>query len=150
MEKIYIEVIQMMRKVSAILILIIIFLISAPTYAAGSPFAEIYDPAQKKVVKTVQVNSELYTLTNSILKSIDNYYGRITPSKVEGYKVRIPLDPPIKVSKNSLNSKVSEVYIIIPQNKSPIIMIFEDKNKPSYFKFHGSIESLSKALDFKF
>jgi hypothetical protein len=43
----------------------------------------------------------------------------------------------------------SEVYIIIPKDKPPFLIIFEYKNKPSYLKFHGNIESLFKALDFK-
>jgi hypothetical protein len=143
------EVIHMTKKVLAMLILLIIFLPSIPISAKGSPCAEIFDPKQNMVVKSVQVDSEIYDMVKSWVKSIDNFCGKISPVAVEGYKVRIPLVPPIKVNKQSLNAEVSEVYIIVPQDKPPFFMIFEDKNKPSYFKFYGNIDSLSKALDFK-
>jgi hypothetical protein len=140
----------MTKKALITLILLITFLSLTPTAAKGSPCAEIYEHAQKKVVKSVQVDSKLYDLTAGWVRSIDNFYGRIAPAAVEGYKVRIPLDPPIEVNKKSLKATVREVYIIVPQNKSPFLMIFEDRNKPSYFKFHGNIDNLRKALDFEF
>jgi hypothetical protein len=129
--------------------LLLIFLPSIPISAKGSPCAEIVDSKQNMVVKSVQVDSEIYDMVKSWVKSIDNFCGKISPVAVEGYKVRIPLDPPIKVNKQSLNADVSEVYIIVPQDKPPFFMIFQDKNKPSYFKFYGNIDSLSKALDFE-
>lgn len=139
----------MLRKVFRVLLLLIIFLTSIPAYAQGSPFAEIFDPSHNKVIKSVRVDSEIYDLASGWVKSIDNLYGKINPSSIKGYKVRIPLDPPIKVNKKSLNSNINEVYIIVPEKESPFLMIFEDKNKPSCFKFHGNIDDLWKAMDFK-
>lgn len=143
------EVMYMSKKILAVLILLIILIPSAPITAKGSPCAEIFDPKQNCVVKAVPVNSEIYAMVTSWVQGIDNFYGKISPVTAEGYKVRIPLDPPIKVSKKSLNAVVSEVYIIVPQNKPPFFIIYEDKNKPSYFRFRGNIDSFSKALDFK-
>lgn len=138
----------MTKKVLAILIILTILLPSITVYAMGSPCADIIDSKQNLVVKSVQMNSEINNMVSSWVNSIDNFCGKISPITVEGYKVRIPLDPPVEVNKKSLTAKVSEVYIIVPQNKSPFFIIFEDKNKPSYFKFHGNIDNLSKALDF--
>jgi hypothetical protein len=148
--KLSLEVMSMIKKALITLILLMAFLSLTHIAAKGSPCAEIYDPAQKKVIKSVQVDSELYDLAADLVRSIDNFYGRISPAAVEGYKIRVPLDPPVKVNKKSLKASVSEVYIIVPQNKTPFLIIFEDKNKPSYFKFHGNIDSLWKALDFEF
>lgn len=139
----------MIKKLLSILFFLIILLYSTPVMAKGSPCAEIIDPAHKKVLKSVQMNSEIYDMVRNWVIDIDNYCGRLTPAAVEGYKVRIPLDPPVKVNKQSLNREVSEVYIVVPQTKPPFFIIYDDKNKPSYLKFHGNIESLSKALDFK-
>jgi hypothetical protein len=142
------EVIHMTKKVLAIIILLTILLPSIPAYSMGSPCADIIDSKQNIVVKSVQVNSEINNMVASWVNSIDNFCGKISPITVEGYKVRVPLNPPVEVNKKSLTAKVSEVYIIVPQNKPPFLIIFEDKNKPSYFKLHGNIDSLSKALNF--
>ena len=122
---------------------------SAPVVAKGSPCAEIMDPMQKTVVKSVQMNSEIYDMLKSWLTNMDNYCSKLNPAEVEGYKVRIPLDPPVKVNKQSLKGDISQVYIIVPQTKSPFFLIYDNKNMPSYLKFNGNIDSLSKALDFK-
>lgn len=140
----------MAKKVLAVLVLLIMLLPLIPIDVKASPCAEIYDPIQKRVVKSVQVNSEIYNMVTSWVRSIDNFYGKLSPIPLDGYKVRIPLDPAIEVNKKSLSAVVNEVYIIIPRDKLPFFIIYEDKNKPSYFKFHGDIDKLSKAMDFKF
>lgn len=139
----------MRKKALAEITLLILFLYSMPICAKGSPCAEIFNTTQNIVLKSVQVDSEIYNMAKGWIKNIDNFCGKINPSAVEGYKVRIPLDPPVKVNKQSINADVREVYIIVPQDKPPFFIIFDNKNKPSYFKFYGSIDSLSKALDFK-
>ncbi|ERI94944.1 hypothetical protein HMPREF1982_00626 [Clostridiales bacterium oral taxon 876 str. F0540] len=139
----------MVKKISAILIFITILLSSIPAYAQGSPCAEIFDTRQKSVLKAVQVNSEIYDMVAGWVRSIDNFYGRISPVAIDGYKVRIPLDPPVKLNKKSLSGNISEVYIVVPPDRQPFFIIYEDRDKPSFFKFHGNIDSLSKALEFK-
>lgn len=139
----------MTKKILAVLILLIILIPSIPISAKGSSCIEIFDLKQNCVVKSVQVNSEIHDMVAGWVQNIDNYYGKISPVAAEGYRVRIPLDPPVKVNKKSLNGLVNEVYIIVPQNKPPFFIIYEDKNKPSYFRFHGNIDNLSNGLDFK-
>lgn len=138
----------MVKKVLAILIFLAILLSSIPAYAMGSSCADIIDSKQNIIVKSVQMNSEINKMASDWVNSIDNFCGKISPIPVEGYKVRIPLDPPVELHKKSLTAKVSEVYIIVSKNKQPFFIILEDKNKPAYFKFHGNIDNLSKSLDF--
>jgi hypothetical protein len=139
----------MKKKIIRALLFLIILLCSAPVVAKESPCAEITDLMQKKVVKSIQMNSEIYDMVKSWLINMDNYCSKLSPAEAEGYKVRIPLDPPVKVNKQSLNGEFSEVYIVVPQGKPPFFLIYDNKNMPSYLKFNGNIESLSKALDFK-
>lgn len=139
----------MIKKVLALILLIIVLLPSPSIGSTGSPCAEVVDLAQNRIAKSVQVDSEIYDMAKCWIKSIDNFYGRINPLPVEGYKVRIPLDPAVSVNKKSLTAEISEIYIIVPPNKPPFLMIYEANNKLSYFKFHGNIDSLSKVLDFK-
>ncbi|MFL0245643.1 hypothetical protein [Candidatus Clostridium stratigraminis] len=138
----------MTKKVLVILLLFTMLLPSIPSFAMGSPCADIIDTKQNIVIKSVQVNSEINNIVSSWVNSIDNFCGKISPLTVEGYKVRVTLNPPVEMHKKSLTAKVNEVYIIVPQNKPPFLIIYEDKNKPSYFKFHGNIDNLSKALGF--
>ena len=71
------------------------------------------------------------------------------PATDDGYVVRIPLDPIVKVNCKSLNALVSEVYILIPENGPPCYLIFENENKLLSLPFNGNIDKLSKILDFK-
>ena len=73
----------------------------------------------------------------------------MTPLLMMDMRLRIPLDPNVKVKCKSLNALVSEVYILIPENEPPCYLIFEDENKLLSLPFNGDIDKLSKILDFK-
>ena len=116
--------------------------------AEGFKYVEIFDPRQDKVVKVVQSNSEIQDMIANWITTIEGNY-KNDPATDDGYAVKIPLCPPIKVNCKSLNALVSEVYILIPENDPPCYLIFEDENKLSSFLFNGDIDILSNILDFK-
>ncbi|MBZ9689150.1 hypothetical protein G9F72_022900 [Clostridium estertheticum] len=140
----------MTKKLAIILFLFIMIIHSIPTYAEGFKYAEIFDPKQDKVVKVVQVNTKIHNMVGSWIKDVDNIYGKNDPLTDDGYAIRIPLYPSVKVHGKWLNTLVREVYIIIPENQPPFFMIFENENKLLCFPFKGDINELSKVLDFKF
>ena len=83
----------------------------------------------------------------SWVNGIDGVYGKNDPVKDDGYAIKIPLDPAIKVHTKLLNAIIDEVYIIIPKNNPPFFMIFENKDKLTCFPLHEDIDKLSKILD---
>jgi len=117
--------------------------------AEGFNFAEIFDPKQDKVVKVVQVNTKIHNMVGSWIKNVDDIYGKNDPLTDDGYAIRIPVYPSIKVSGKWVKTFVHEVYVIIPESEPPFFMIFENENRLLCFPFKGDIDELSKVLDFK-
>lgn len=139
----------MIRKLLIALSFFVIFLHSTYVNAEEFKYIEIFDPKQDKVVKVVQTNPEIQNMIASWITNLEGY--KNDPATDDGYVVRIPLDPSVRMYCMSLSALVSEVYILIPENEPPCYLIFEDenKNKLSSFVFNGDIEWLSNILDFK-
>jgi hypothetical protein len=133
-----------------VILLLILFMHSTVINAEIFNHAEIFDPKQNKVVKVIQLNTEIHNIVSSYIKDVDGIYGKNNPVTDDGYAIKIPLNPAVKVQGKWLNALVDEVYIIIPENEPPFFMVFEDKikNKLSCFPFKGNIDTLSKVLDF--
>jgi hypothetical protein len=138
----------MIKKITLVIVMIILFCISANVFAKEYKYAQIFDPKQDKVVKIVQLTSEIQSLVVSYLEDIDSIYGKNDPIPEDGYAIKMPLDPAVKTQKKCLNALIKEVYIIIPEKEPPFIMLFENKNKLMCFLFRGDIKTLSRALNF--
>ena len=138
----------MTKKISLVVLLFIILISSTVIRAEEFHYAEIFDPRQNKVVKVVQVNTELQNMVVSLIKNVNGIYGKSNPITADGYAIKVPLEPAVKVNCEWLNTVVTEVYIIIPENDPPFFMVFENDDKPSCFPFNGDVDALSKALNF--
>lgn len=139
----------MIKKILIALSFFVIFLNSIYVHAEDFKYIEIFDPKQDKVVKVVQSNLEIQNMITSWISNLEGY--KNDPATDDGYVIKIPLDPSVRMNCMSLSALVSEVYILIPENDPPCYLIFEDenKNKLSSFVFNGDIDWLSKILDFK-
>ncbi|MBU3189384.1 hypothetical protein K9O30_09760 [Clostridium bowmanii] len=138
-----------MRKKTIAIIFLFIMMYSIVVSAEGFKYAEIFDPKQDKVVKVVQMNRKIHKIVSRYIKDVDALYGKYNPLTDDGYAIKIPLYPVVKVQGKCLNALVNEVYIIIPENNPPFFMIFENRDKLLCFPFKGDIDKLSKALDFE-
>ena len=138
----------MIKRILVVIFLVIISLHSTVVSAKDFKHVQIFDPKQNKVVKAVQVNEDINNMVVSWVNGIHGVYGKNDPVKDDGYAVKIPLDPSIKVQTKSLIAIVDEVYVIIPKSNPPFLMIFENKDKLTCFPFYGDIDKLSKILDF--
>jgi hypothetical protein len=139
----------MIKRLLLVLTFFIMFLHPISINAENYKYVEIFDPKLNRVVRIVQLNQELQNMVGNWIINIEDMYGKLDPVTDDGYAIRVPLDPPVKVHSKVLNAIVSEVYIIIPEKEMPFYMIFENENKLSCFMFNGSIDMLSKALNFK-
>jgi hypothetical protein len=143
------EVIYMFKKITVIIFLFIMIMHSIAISAEEFKFAEIFDPQQNKVVKVVQMNTEINNVVAKWIRNVDDIYGKNDPLTDDGYAIRIPLSPGIKVQGKWLNTLVQQVYIIIPEKQPPFFMILENEDKAICFPFKGDIDKLSKMLDFQ-
>jgi hypothetical protein len=144
------EVIDMIKKILIALSLIVILLTSIDVKAETFTYVEIFDPKQDKVVKVVQSNPQIQDMVTSWITNIEGIY-KNDPATDDGYVVKIPLDPIVKVNSKALKASVSEVFILIPEKDPPCYLIFEDENKSvlSSFIFNGYIDRLSNILGFE-
>ena len=142
-------VIIMTKKLLVIIFLFIMIMHSIAISAEGFKYVEIFDPKQEEVVKLVQINTEIHKKVASWIKDVDHIYGKSNPLTDDGYAIRIPLDPGVKVHGKWVKTIVHEVYIIIPESEPPFFMIFENEDKLLCFPFNGDVDELSKILDFK-
>lgn len=138
----------MFKKAFFIIAFFVIFLHSISLKADTFRYVEIFDPKQDKVVKVVQTNQQIQAMITDWITNIDGLY-KNDPATDDGYVVKVPLDPAVKVKGKFLNAEVSEVYILVPEKEPPCYLIFENENKLSSFPFNGDIERLSNMLDFK-
>lgn len=139
----------MNKKILLVISLLIIFIHTTVIHAKQFKYAEIFDPRQEKVVKVIQLNTEIHNIVAKWVREVDGIYTKNNPVTDDGYAIRIPLDPAVKVQNKYLNALVNEIYIIVPENEPPFFMIFESEDKLSCFPFNGDLDKLSKALDFK-
>ena len=138
----------MIKKLLVLISLFVILLHSTCVNAEDFKHVEIFDPKQDKVVKVVQSNPQIQDMITSWITNLDGTY-KNDPATDDGYVVKIPLAPIVKVNCKSLNALVSEVYILIPKNGPPCFLIFKNENKLISLVFNGDIDKLSKILDFK-
>lgn len=131
-----------------ILFIIIVFLIPINAKAEEFRYIEIFSIDEGKVVKLIQSNSEIESLVYNYLNAIDGVYSKFDPIPKEGYAIKLPLDPSLKVQSKWINCFVDRVIIMLPTNDNPFLMIFENDNKLVCFTFKGEISSLLKILNF--
>ncbi|WP_027626350.1 hypothetical protein [Clostridium lundense] len=138
----------MFKKLLIILFLFFTSINPIHVNAEDFKYVQIFDPKQDKVVKVVQSNPQIQNMITSWITNIQGGY-KNNPITDDGYVVKIPLDPVVKVNSPHLNALVSEVYILIPENEPPCYLIFENENRLLSLAFNGDIDILSKVLDFK-
>ncbi|MBU3114277.1 hypothetical protein [Clostridium lacusfryxellense] len=138
----------MIKKLLFVLFFFVIF--SHSTYVSAEMVnnIEIFDPKQNKVVKVIKANPEIQDMITSWITNIDGLY-KNDPATDDGYVVKIPLDPIVKVNCKAFNALVSDVYILIPEKEPPCYLIFDDETKLLSLPFNGDIDMLSKVLNFK-
>ncbi|MCY6958345.1 hypothetical protein [Clostridium brassicae] len=135
----------------SVVVLSFLFIFLNPVYANAEDFkyVEIFDPKQNKVVKVVQLNSEIQNIVGNWVKNVHGIYGKTDPITDDGYVVKVPFDSAIEIKCEALTTTINEVYILFPETAPPFYIIFESANKASCYPFNGDIDILSKILDFK-
>ena len=133
---------------NTLVVIAVIILSSMNVYAKEFKNIEIFSINQEKVVKVVQSNSDIQKLAVSYLKGIEGVYGKFEPIPEEGYAIRIPLDPSVKIQRKGINAVVDQIVVMFPKNEESFLMFFEDENKLVCFTFKGNTDILWNKLEF--
>jgi len=137
----------MLKKV--FVFLFIFQLLSTNAIAQTNQQIQIFDIEQDKVIKYVQLNTDVQQEVEKFLEGISGVYAKYNPIPNKGFMVRIPLEPNIMVRNKWFDDLVDEVTIIFPSQEDPYLMLFDDENKPFFLTFEGNTENLLDFLDFK-
>lgn len=130
------------------IIFVIGLLTSVSVSARGYAKIEVFDISKEAVVKRVDTNSAIQKKVESYLKGITNIYIKFKPIPSKGYMIKIPLEPPVMVKNQWLNSPVNEVILVFPEQGKPYLAVFDEKNKITFFYFEGNTDALLKELNF--
>ena len=90
-----------------IIVLLIVFFHPVNIHASDYKYIEIFDPKQAKVVKVLQLNTEVEDVIINSLKNIHSLYSKNDPIPDNGYAVKIPFNRPINIQGKWLNSVVN-------------------------------------------
>lgn len=136
--------------IKKILVYIFIFqLISTNVIAQTNQQIQIFDINQGKVIKNVQINTELHLEVEKFLEGITGIYVKYKPIPSKGFMIRIPLEPNIMVRNQWFDDHVDEVTIIFSGRENPYLLVFDDENKPYFLTFEGNTGRLLALLNFK-
>lgn len=115
---------------------------------AGTPQAqvEIYDVAKRKVIHSKPISFITQKEAAKYIKGIDDIYVKVNPIPKAGQMIKIPLEPPIAVKNEWMDSLVDEVIVIFPKGEKPYLMMFDDENQYHFLQFKGSADDLLKYL----
>ncbi|WP_409271837.1 hypothetical protein V1499_19595 [Neobacillus sp. SCS-31] len=136
----------MIKKI-VVFILITGFL-SIHTAAQTNRQIELFDIAKGKVVMTAQPNPKVHEEVGKFLAGITGAYPKLNPVPREGFIIRVPLEPSVKVKTQLFTGPVDEVIIIFPAYENPHLMFFDDKGRALAFNFKGDTAKLLELLNF--
>jgi len=132
-----------------ICVLLITFFNPTAVCAEETRYIEIFDTKQDKVIKTVQPSKDLYKMVVDCINGINEIYVKVNPIQDNGYVIRIPVTHAIEVNNKWLNTIVSEVFILVPENSLPFFIVLDNNSRPLCFPFTEEIAILSRVLDFR-
>jgi hypothetical protein len=130
-----------------IIIIVFISLSSVKVKSEELNYIEVFSIDEEKVVKTLPKNPEMQALVSNYIKSIDGIYGRFNPIPSHGYAVKVPLFPPVEAKSRFSTEVVDTVFIMLPKDDIPFLMIFENDNNLLCFTFKGDTDALIRYLN---
>ncbi|GIN93693.1 hypothetical protein J6TS1_17830 [Siminovitchia terrae] len=137
----------MIKKV--LLYIIISQLLSTNAIAQTNQHIQIFDVNKGKVIKNVQMNTDLQQEVEKFLEGITGVYVKINPFPNKGFMIRVPLEPNVMARNQWFNDLVDEVIIIFSGQEDPYIMVFDNENRPYFFTFESDTVKFMGLLNFK-
>lgn len=119
----------------------------------GHEDVEIFDIGKGKVIKAVQINETAIAESQKYLQGIVGMYPKIKAFPDKGYIIKIPFKTSIVVKNHFLNdyniNSIDKVFIILPEEKAPYLLVLDDRERPYLYCFKGNINKLLNSINFK-
>jgi len=114
----------------------------------GQIFIEIFDIAKGEVIKKLESNESIQKEASSLLYSISGMVVKVKAFPEKGRIIKIPLKTPVSVENQYLDSIVDEIFLIIPEQGRPYLMILDYKGRPEFFNFEASIDKILSLIQY--
>ncbi|MFX3624676.1 MAG: hypothetical protein ACE3JP_11655 [Ectobacillus sp.] len=128
--------------------LFVLLLLIAANVAAQEKNVEIFDINRGTVVMITPVDWEVQKEVEGYLAGITSLYKGVRPIPEQGFMIKVPLEPSVKIENEWLHDLVSQAVLIFPKGERPYVMVFDDENKMYFFYFKGSTRELLNHLNF--
>lgn len=115
--------------------------------AETNKHVEILLIESNEMIKSVPINSDIQAEVAHIISKIDDVVKKFRPIPGKGIMMKIPLEPSIEIDNKFLTSLIDEVIIIIPEEESPYLLVFDDENRSWFFSFSTTLDTLLKTLN---
>ncbi|HEY5563209.1 MAG TPA: hypothetical protein VIK72_15930 [Clostridiaceae bacterium] len=131
---------------------LVTFVTSSQTADNISNVIEIFDISKGEVIKKADPNTSIQKAAISYLDGVSGIYVKVKAFPDKGYIIRIPLNPTVKVQTHLFNDynidSIDEVFILLPEQGDPFLLVLDKKFRPFFYTFKGDIEVLLKMLEF--
>lgn len=109
---------------------------------------EIFDIEKGLVVGSYDNNAGFRKEAQKYLDSISGMYGNIKVFPKVGYIVKVPLEPPVKVSAKLTAAAGIEyadtIYVIFPSQGKPYLLLLDEQTRPYCFNFEADTTFLQR------
>lgn len=124
-------------------------LMTITAQAQNNQQIEIFEINKGKVAKRVPLNAEIQEEAAKYLKEITGVFVKYNPIPVQGFMIKVPLEPNIMVKNQWFNDLVDEVVIIFSGDEEPYLMVHDNENSMHFYTFKGDTDKLLSKIDYK-
>ena len=114
---------------------------------------EIFDIGKEKVVLSVPADKRMLDEAKSILDSITGIYVKANALPENGFIIKVAFRPELVIDKgwivNYDINPVEKMFIIVPEGKTPYLLLLDNHERPYLFNFKRDIDKLLKYLEFQ-
>lgn len=138
-----------MKRIAAIIGFTVLlgFLLAGGAKEAFAPTPasiERFDVGKGAVVARVASSPELQEEASRLLQSLGGSLGIIRADPKDGTVLRIPLRPSQEVKQPGFYAFATEMFVFLPKNQDPYVLLFSEENEPRLFAFHHPVDRLLK------
>lgn len=123
------------------------FILLAQTFPAAAALApsefqgEVFDVKKESVTRTFELTEDIQEEAKRWLASISGPAPVVRADPHDGIVVHIPFRPPVPVQQPDFNAIANEVFLFVPKDQKPYLLIFSQENEPRIFAFHYPAET---------
>lgn len=113
---------------------------AAAAFAPSEHHGEVFDVKKESVTRTFELTDEIHAEVKRWLASITGPAPLVRADPDNGIVLHIPLRPPIQVERPDFHASANEVFVFVPKDQKPYLLIFSEQNEPRIFAFDSPVE----------